>query len=133
MEITPVSKAIARHLGIDLTAEGKAARNRRGIAIIVNGAPQSGKYHSNEPPCEKTNNLRCRKQRCKSASNRKVDQRLCFSYTDSTLTLLLKSEISSFKPVSVTALTGLCRTCSETTLLVFSRGGSNIVVSMKLF
>ena len=43
MEITPVSKAIARHLGIDLTPEGKAARNRRGIAVIVNGAPQSGK------------------------------------------------------------------------------------------
>ena len=44
MEITPVSKAIARHLGIDLTSEGKAARNRRGIALIVNGAPQSGKF-----------------------------------------------------------------------------------------
>ena len=57
MEITPVSKAIARHLGIDLTAEGKAARNRRGIAIIVNGAPQSGKYHTNEPPLGKTNNV----------------------------------------------------------------------------
>ena len=44
MEITPVSKAIARHLGIDLTPEGKAARNRRGIALIVNGAPQSGLF-----------------------------------------------------------------------------------------
>ncbi|KAL3860158.1 hypothetical protein ACJMK2_010318 [Sinanodonta woodiana] len=43
MEITPVSAAIARHLGIDLTPEGKAARNRRGIAVIVNGAPMSGK------------------------------------------------------------------------------------------
>ena len=49
MEITPVSKAIARHLGIDLTSEGKAARNRRGIALIVNGAPQSGKVlHMNK-------------------------------------------------------------------------------------
>ncbi|GFS07093.1 hydrocephalus-inducing protein-like [Elysia marginata] len=43
LEITPVSAAIARHLGIDLTPEGKAARNRRGIAIVVNGAPMSGK------------------------------------------------------------------------------------------
>ncbi|XP_053402100.1 hydrocephalus-inducing protein homolog isoform X11 [Mercenaria mercenaria] len=43
MEITPVSKAVARHLGIDLSDEGKAARNRRGIACIVNGAPLSGK------------------------------------------------------------------------------------------
>ena len=43
LEITPVSAAIARHLGIDLTPEGKAARNRRGIAVIVHGTPQSGK------------------------------------------------------------------------------------------
>ncbi|KAH3778710.1 hypothetical protein DPMN_180180 [Dreissena polymorpha] len=42
MEITPVSKAVARHLGIDLSPEGKAARNRRGIAVIVHGAPLSG-------------------------------------------------------------------------------------------
>ncbi|XP_074644164.1 hydrocephalus-inducing protein homolog [Tubulanus polymorphus] len=43
LEITPVSASIARHLGIDLSPEGKAARNRRGIAIIVQGAPMSGK------------------------------------------------------------------------------------------
>ncbi|XP_035827636.1 hydrocephalus-inducing protein [Aplysia californica] len=43
LEITPVSAAIARHLGIDLTPEGKAARNRRGMAVIVHGAPLSGK------------------------------------------------------------------------------------------
>ena len=43
LEITPVSAAIARYLGIDLTAEGKAARNRRGISIVVHGAPLSGK------------------------------------------------------------------------------------------
>ncbi|XP_069113582.1 hydrocephalus-inducing protein homolog isoform X2 [Argopecten irradians] len=43
LEITPVSAAIARHLGIDLTPEGTAARNRRGIAVIVHGAPMSGK------------------------------------------------------------------------------------------
>lgn len=44
LEITPVSAAIARHLGIDLTTEGKAARNRRGLAIIVHGAPLSGHF-----------------------------------------------------------------------------------------
>ena len=43
LEITPVSAAIASYLGIDLSAEGKAARNRRGICIIVHGAPLSGK------------------------------------------------------------------------------------------
>ena len=38
-----MSAAIARYLGIDLSSEGKAARNRRGICIIVQGAPLSGK------------------------------------------------------------------------------------------
>ena len=43
LEITPVSAAIARHLGIDLSPEGKAARNRRGIAVVLMGAPLAGK------------------------------------------------------------------------------------------
>ena len=42
LEITPVSAAIARHLNIDLSQEGRAARNRRGIAFVVHGAPVSG-------------------------------------------------------------------------------------------
>lgn len=45
LEITPVSAAIARYLGIDLTPEGKAARNRRGIAVIVHGPPMSGNIY----------------------------------------------------------------------------------------
>ena len=59
--------------------------------------------------------------------NREADQRHCFRYADSTIPLLLKSEISSFWLFSVLIQVGLCRTCSETTLLVFSRGGSLIV------
>ncbi|XP_066569678.1 hydrocephalus-inducing protein homolog [Amia ocellicauda] len=43
LEVSPVSRAIARHMGIDLSPEGQAARNRRGIAIIVHGAPLTGK------------------------------------------------------------------------------------------
>ena len=43
------------------------------------------------PPHEKTNNLNMQKQRRRSA-----DQRLCFCYSDSTIPLLLKSEISNF-------------------------------------
>ena len=39
----PVQLAVARHLGIDLSPEGKAARNRMGISLIVYGAPFSGK------------------------------------------------------------------------------------------
>ena len=56
--------------------------------------------------------------------NREADQRLCFRYSDSTVPLLLKSEISSFWLFSVNVQVGLCHTWSETTLLVFPLGGS---------
>ena len=64
--------------------------------------------------------------------NRKADQRLCFRFSDSTIPLLhvLKSEISRFYLFSVLVQAGLCRTCSETTLLVFPRGGSHISCSV---
>ena len=52
--------------------------------------------------------------------NREADQRLSFSYTDSTIPLLPKSEILSLKPSSVAVQPGLCRTRSETRTLVFS-------------
>ena len=65
--------------------------------------------------------------------NREADQCLCFRYTDSTIPLLPKSEIPRFYPFSMTVQTGLCRTWSETTLLVFPRGGSylsTLVISL---
>ncbi|XP_021112382.1 hydrocephalus-inducing protein homolog isoform X2 [Heterocephalus glaber] len=43
VESNPVSKAIARHLGIDISAEGCMAKSRKGIAIIIHGTPLSGK------------------------------------------------------------------------------------------
>nr|XP_012627881.1 hydrocephalus-inducing protein homolog isoform X3 [Microcebus murinus] len=43
VESNPVSKAIARHLGIDISAEGRLSKNRKGIAIIIHGTPLSGK------------------------------------------------------------------------------------------
>ncbi|XP_077166200.1 hydrocephalus-inducing protein homolog isoform X2 [Paroedura picta] len=43
LDNNPVSRAIARHLGIDISPEGRAARNRRGIAIVIHGAPVTGK------------------------------------------------------------------------------------------
>ena len=46
--------------------------------------------------------------------NREADQRLCFRYTDSTIPLLPKYEISSLYPSSVAVQPGLCRTWSET-------------------
>ena len=47
-------------------------------------------------------------------SNCEADQRLCFRYTDSTISVLLKFEISSLKPASVTGQVGLCQTWSQT-------------------
>ena len=46
--------------------------------------------------------------------NREADQHLCFRYTDSTISLLLKSGISSSYPSTVAAQAGLCQTWSET-------------------
>ena len=43
-----------------------------------------------------------------------VDQRLCFRYIDTTIPLLYKSEIKSFKPSSVAVQPGLCQTWSQT-------------------
>ena len=54
----------------------------------------------------------------------KADQRLCFRYSDSIISLLPKSEISSFYPFSVLVQLGLCQTWSETPKTVFSRRGS---------
>ena len=46
--------------------------------------------------------------------NREADQRLCFRYTDATIPLLSKYEISSLWSSSVAAQPGLCGTWSET-------------------
>ena len=46
------------------------------------------------------------------------------AFVFATLPLLFKSEISSFQPAFVTVQPDLCRACSETTLMVFPRGGS---------
>ena len=55
-----------------------------------------------------------------------AEQRLCFRYTDTTIPLLSKSEISSFQRSSVDAQPGLCRTWSETLRPVFSQRGSYV-------
>ena len=53
--------------------------------------------------------------------NREADQRLCFRYSDSTIPLVPKSEISSFWLYSVIVQPGLCRTWSETPKTGFLR------------
>ena len=51
--------------------------------------------------------------------NREADQRLCFRYSESTIPLLPKSEISSLQPSSVAEQPGLCRTWAETPKIGF--------------
>ncbi|GAA6074626.1 hydrocephalus-inducing protein homolog isoform X1 [Tachysurus ichikawai] len=43
LEINPVSRAIAHYMGIDLSPSGQAVHSSRGIAVVVHGAPLSGK------------------------------------------------------------------------------------------
>ena len=69
----------------------------------------------NEPRHEKTGFCMCEnKDADQLRGNREADQRLCFSYTDSTIPLLLNSEISGLKPSPVAAEPGLCQTWSKT-------------------
>ena len=65
--------------------------------------------------------------------NREADQRLCFRYVDSTIPLLSKSEMSSLYLSSVAVQPGLCRTRSETRMLVFSWRGSLINQTQTFF
>ena len=46
--------------------------------------------------------------------DREADQRLCCLYTDTTIPILHKYEISSLQPSCVVVQPGLCRTWSET-------------------
>ena len=46
--------------------------------------------------------------------NREADLRLCLRYTDSKISFLVQSKISSFLTASVTVQAGLCQTVSET-------------------
>ena len=84
-----------------------------------------------EPPHGKTNNLQMRKQR-----RGKVTAKLISIFVFATgivqfLYLNPKFQASSFFSVLVQA--GLCQTCSETTLLVFPRGGSIVRLCESLF
>ena len=63
-------------------------------------------------------------------SNCEADQRLCFRYTDSTISLLLKSEISSFWPASVTVQVGFVRPGRKPLRPVFLRLGSINVLQL---
>ena len=74
---------------------------------------------TNEPHLEKTGFCLCENKGADQLrGNCGADQCLCFRNTDSTISLLLKSEISNFYLASVTVQAGLCRTWSEPKLLI---------------
>ena len=58
--------------------------------------------------------------------NRKVDQRLCFRYIDSTITVLSKSEIACLLSSSVALQPGLCPTWSKTPKTIFFHNEAHI-------
>ena len=62
--------------------------------------------------------------------NREADQRLCFRYTDSTIPLLSKSEISSLKASSVVVQPGLCQTWSDTPKTNFLMTRSQLLLTI---
>ena len=61
--------------------------------------------------------------------NREADQRLCFRYSDSTIPLLLKTEISSFQLFSVLVQVGLCWFSHEVAHLISKQHGNVRVCS----
>ena len=65
-------------------------------------------------------------------SNCAADQRLCFRYTDSTIPLLPKSEISSLELSSVVVQPGLCLTKSETPKTRFSHNEAHLSLCLCL-
>ena len=67
----------------------------RQVTILLISSKKHLLWVLNEPRYEKTGFLHMPKQRRRSASHLEADQRLCFRYTDSTIHLLPKSEISS--------------------------------------
>ena len=74
------------------------------------------------PRYEKAGFLHMREQDADQLrGNREADRRLCFSYTDSAISLLPKYEISSLRPSSVAVQPGLCQTWSETLKTGFLR------------
>ena len=54
-----------------------------------------------------------------TCENKEADQHFCFHYTESTLPLHFKHEISSFKPASVTVQAGLYLTWLENLIAGF--------------
>ena len=90
------------------------------------------KFWTYEPHYEKTGFFICvNKDADQLRGNREADQHLCFHYTDSTIPLLPKSEISILWLSSLAVQPGLCRTRSEipktgflTTRLIYARANS---------
>ena len=80
-----------------LNSRGNQFANIRKNLTNISRSTVTSCLMTHEPPHGKTNNLHRQKQRRRSASQYcEADQCLCFRYTDSTISLLFKTEISSF-------------------------------------
>ena len=64
---------------------------------------------------------------------READLRLCFSYMDSTLPVLLKSELLNFSPSSEMEKTSLGITCSEPHCLFSHEAAHKILLYLLFF
>ena len=65
--------------------------------------------------------------------NREADQRLCFRYTDSTITLLSESKISSLQPYSVIAQPGFVSDMVGNPEDRFSHNEAHIVKEIEVY
>ena len=116
-----------------LTSEGSKARRIHGVAremeIRIKMLLDTGKHTFIEPRYGKIGFLHMQKHRHRSASRlpRSLSAPL-FRDTDSTFTLLPKSEFSSHYPYSVTVQPGLCRTWSESLKTSFLTTRLNILL-----
>ena len=91
-------------------------------AVLAGAISQLMSLFLFEPRYEKAGLLHMRKQDADQLrGNREADWWLCFSYTDSAISLLPKYEISVLRPSSVAEQPGLCQTWLETPKTGFLR------------
>ena len=130
MEVAKNFQRILKKQGLDFKLNTKvtnASRNGDNVKVEVEGVKDGKKEEVSRFSCYMSCVMRkptfciCEnKDADQLRGNREADQRLCFRYIYSTISLLSKSEISTLQLSSVAVQSRLCRTRSETRMLVFS-------------
>ena len=105
------------------TQPGTSGSNPGPLNLESYALPQCHHFHMSRV-MRKPDFCLCEKGADQLRSNCEADQCICFHYLDSTISLLPKSEISSFYPSSVLVQLGLCQTWLETPKTAFSRRSS---------